>query len=278
MSKRRMCSGHRKGSGIKMKALILRGLGIECELEMRRAFEKADVFESVEWLTLSDFFQSNGQAQSSLNLNKGDWVGIPGGFSYSDHFGSGRLLSLQLQEAKFFEQIEAAGAHVLGVCNGFQILCQAGVFGTSTRLEANQQRSFVNRWTSLELADSGANDVANDKVDKVTTPQKAQWHFPVRHGEGNLQFDELPSQVKRFLVYADDFDNGSKERTAGLTGKRGESLYVGLMPHPEVALKRFDEPDRFGTDHFSHHRDRINSEAGDGLQFLQSLFKKGLSL
>lgn len=248
-----------------MKALILRGLGIECELEMRRAFEKTEVFETVEWLTLSEFFQ----LKSNLKLNSGDWVGIPGGFSYSDHFGSGRLLSLQLQEARFFEKVESAGAHVLGVCNGFQILCQAGIFGDKTKLVHNKQRSFVNRWTSLALAGSQQHKNKEQDAQKL-------WHFPVRHGEGNLQFESLPPTVKRFLVYADDFDNGSKDRTAGLTCKRSESLYVGLMPHPEIALKRFDEPDRFGTDHFSHHRDRINSEAGDGLQFLQALFQKGL--
>jgi phosphoribosylformylglycinamidine synthase len=238
-----------------MKAFILRGLGIECELEMRRAFEETKVFDSVEWLTLSELVQNPTIGEIPQT---GDWIGIPGGFSFSDHFGSGRLLSLQLQEIDFFQKLESRGVNVFGVCNGFQVLCQAGIFGKDTSLEANRQRSFVNRWTQLE-------DTSGDKK---------TWKLPVRHGEGNLQFGILPEGVKGFLKYIGDFKNGSKEDTAGLIRRNGDSLWVGLMPHPEIALKRFDDPDRFGTDHFSHHRDRIDMEEGDGLRMMKAMFQR----
>ena len=236
-----------------MKAFVLQGRGIECEQEMKRAFEATQAFESVQYLNVNELFED----VSLLNdMQKNDWVGIPGGFSYSDHFGSGRLLSLDFQAAGLWEAFEDRKVNVLGICNGFQILTEANVFGESVRLEHNLDQGFIDRWVFTQCADE-------------------VYKLPIRHGEGNLQYESLVAEAKVVLKYSDKrFDNGSKERGAGLSVRKGESLWVGMMPHPEIALKRFDDPDRFGADHFVQHRERLENEEGDGLKLLKQIVQR----
>jgi len=198
------------------------GEGIECEKESRRLFLASPDFEVFD-LSVAELLQKD----FNLEVKKNDLFFIPGGFSFADHFGSGRLLSYLLQEKAFFNSVIDGGGHLMGVCNGFQMLCQAGLFGENVELKKNRQGSFCNRWVQVKW-------------------QENEFCFPVRHGEGRLTVEgALASHVESFLHYNDpSFDNGSFEQIAGLKAKIKESYLWGMMPHPEIVLRSIDEPNR----------------------------------
>jgi len=244
-----------------MKAYILKGFGIECEQEVARALRACEVFESVEFFELPKDIASleAGPAGASYPLpafQKGDCFVIPGGFSYSDHFGAGKLLAAKFKELKLMEKLGESEVNILGICNGFQIMCETGCFGDGVELHRNIPHGFQNRWVEL-LSPWG------------------QGSMPVRHGEGRLVLknEKLPPQTKKLLKYVDEnFENGSFEKTAGLISFHKSAWRIGMMPHPEIALSKMDHPDRFGSDHFEQHRAKLFAEAGDGLQLLKNIF------
>lgn len=236
-----------------MKAFVVRGYGIECEEEMRRAAMATNCFESVEDFILPKFFNS---PQRVWPFTKNDWILLPGGFSYSDHFGSGKLLALRLLEAGFFNAAYSQGSHFFGACNGFQILVEAGAFGSNVKLNLNQPRGFCNRWVQLESHESSL-------------------RLPVRHGEGCLTVEgDLSKHVKSFLKYKDsEFTNGSKDNIAGLSAEWESSQIWGMMPHAEIALLKQDDPDFFACDFMPQHQESQSHLEGDGLKLLKNIFK-----
>ena len=238
-------------------AYVLKGWGIECEAEMKRAAQVTRVFPEVRDLVLPKLLAASSGGKIIWPFEKGDWILIPGGFSFSDHFGSGKLLALKLRDMGFFECFEDLDLNLFGVCNGFQVLTESGLFGHSTQLLANSPIGFKNRWISLKT-------------------DKENFRLPVRHGEGRLAWDgQLSPDVVPFLHYADDaFRNGSRDLVAGLYAKKGESLVCGMMPHPEIALSVLDDPNNFATDYFEHHREGLWGEEGAGLKLLKKIFKK----
>jgi phosphoribosylformylglycinamidine synthase subunit PurQ / glutaminase len=157
-----------------------------------------------------------------------DAVVLPGGFSYGDYLRCGAI-------ARFAPAMEAvvefanAGGLVLGICNGFQILCEAGLLPGVLR--RNESLSFVCRDVPLV-------------VERADTPFTARCHdgqaltIPVKHGEGNWYVDddgyaEVASRRQIVLRYAEPV-NGSRNDVAGVVNKRGNVM--GLMPHPEHAV------------------------------------------
>jgi len=157
-----------------------------------------------------------------------DAVVLPGGFSYGDYLRCGAI-------ARFAPAMEAVvefangGGLVLGICNGFQILCEAGLLPGVLR--RNESLSFVCRDVPLV-------------VERADTPFTARCHdgqaltIPVKHGEGNWYVDddgyaELASRRQIVLRYAEPV-NGSRNDVAGVVNKRGNVM--GLMPHPEHAV------------------------------------------
>ena len=236
-----------------MKAFVLKGLGIECELEMMRALKLTELFSEVSYLNIPKLLAG---AENMPAFEKGDSVVIPGGFSYSDHFGAGKLLASKLKEIKFFETLDSKEVNVFGVCNGFQIMCEADCFGEGVSLKSNLPYGFQNRWVKL----------------KSTWGEAA---LPVRHGEGRLvlKANKLPENTKVCLSYDDEsFDNGSFEKIAGLVSRKGSSWRMGMMPHPEIAVSKMDHPDKFGTDFLQENRDRRYAEEGDGITLLKQIF------
>jgi phosphoribosylformylglycinamidine synthase subunit PurQ / glutaminase len=163
-------------------------------------------------------------------LPRVDGVVLPGGFSYGDYLRCGAI-------ARFAPAVEAVGTFaadggpVLGICNGFQILCEAGLLPGALR--ANESLSFVCR------------DVAV-RVERTDTPFTSRCTegdrlvIPVKHGEGCFHADEellaeLEAADQVLLRYEEGHNpNGSVGDIAGVTNAAGNVL--GLMPHPEHAV------------------------------------------
>ena len=166
-------------------------------------------------------------SDTSLPAGTGAVV-LPGGFSYGDYLRCGAIARVApVMDA--VRRFAADGGPVLGICNGFQILCEAGLLPGVLR--PNRQLEFV------------CADVAVT-VESTATPFTAvcalgaELVIPVKHGEGCwVADDELLRQVvdrdQVVLRYVDDV-NGARDRVAGVANERGNVL--GLMPHPEHAV------------------------------------------
>ncbi|WP_344685156.1 phosphoribosylformylglycinamidine synthase subunit PurQ [Saccharopolyspora taberi] len=164
-----------------------------------------------------------------------DAVVVPGGFSYGDYLRCGAI-------AKFApvmtEIVEAAGKGmpVLGVCNGFQVLCEAGLLpGVLTR---NEGLHYVCRdqWLKVEN---------NSSAWTTRYEQGAELLVPIKHGEGNYVadeavLDELEGEGRVLFRYAGENPNGSRRDIAGITDARGR--VAGMMPHPEHAIDPLTGP------------------------------------
>jgi phosphoribosylformylglycinamidine synthase subunit PurQ / glutaminase len=160
-----------------------------------------------------------------------DAVVLPGGFSYGDYLRCGAIARFSPATAAVREFAEAGGL-VLGICNGFQILCEAGLLPGA--LLRNESLRFVCRDVRLTVE---RDDLAFTR--RCTAGQRLV--MPVKHGDGRyLAPDDLdPAQV--VLRYLDD-PNGSSEGIAGICNEAGNVM--GLMPHPEHAVDPL-----LGSDH-----------------------------
>ena len=166
---------------------------------------------------------------TSSQLPEGiEGVVLPGGFSYGDYLRCGALARVApVMDA--VRRFADDGGNVLGICNGFQILCEAGLLPGVLR--ANRQLEFVCADVTLTVESTATPFTAG------CTPGD-ELVIPIKHGEGCwVADDELHGQlVERgqvVLRYVDDV-NGSRDRVAGLANEAGNVL--GLMPHPEHAV------------------------------------------
>jgi phosphoribosylformylglycinamidine synthase len=153
------------------------------------------------------------------DLGGADAIVIPGGFSYGDYLRAGAI-------ARFAPAMEAVsdfaagGGPVLGICNGFQVLCESGLLAGALLL--NEELRFVHR--QVELLDSDGERLS----------------IPVKHGEGRFWapeavLDELDANGQVAYRYAPGHNpNGSARDIAGVRNEAGNVL--GLMPHPEHAV------------------------------------------
>ncbi|HEU0104171.1 MAG TPA: phosphoribosylformylglycinamidine synthase subunit PurQ [Mycobacteriales bacterium] len=165
-----------------------------------------------------------------------DAVVLPGGFSYGDYLRAGAIASVSPVMATIKEQARG-GLPVLGICNGFQVLCESHLLpGALTR---NQGLRFINRDQRLRIAQKATAWTA-DLADEVTVP--------VKNGEGayvadERTLDELEAQGRVIAYYAGGNPNGSLRGIAGISNAAGN--VVGIMPHPEHAVEHLTGP---GTD------------------------------
>jgi len=204
---------------------ILRGEGIECENELARMLTQLG--HHCEFWDLPRLLQNPEQTLNELQ--KGDWVFLPGGFSFADHMGSGRLLAFELNEIKFFEKVFLKEANLWGICNGFQVLVASGVFG-DVELKHNE---FQGRPSQFE-----------DKWVKLYSPiLREEYFYPARHGEGCLKVNRLAPNTETFIRYLEGWSNGSDEDIAGLIRQVGKSTVIGLMPHGEILNRPEQSPD-----------------------------------
>jgi phosphoribosylformylglycinamidine synthase len=172
------------------------------------------------------------------DLKDVDAVVLPGGFSYGDYLRAGAIAA----RAPLMQDVVARareGLPVLGICNGFQILCEAGLLpGALTR---NSHLHFRNRDQVLQV----------ERADTVWTADYAEGQrivIPVKNGEGRFvaadaDLDRIEGDGLVLARYVDGNPNGSSRDIAGVTSENGR--VVGLMPHPEHAVEDLTGP---GTD------------------------------
>jgi phosphoribosylformylglycinamidine synthase subunit PurQ / glutaminase len=157
-------------------------------------------------------------------------VVVPGGFSYGDYLRTGAIASLAPVMSSV-AQFAAAGGPVLGICNGFQILCEARLLPGILR--PNRQLEFV----------CGDASVRVENADSIVLGRCAvgqELVLPVKHGDGAWytnegSFVQLAARGQIVLRYTEDV-NGSLGNVAGVVNETGNVL--GLMPHPEHAVDR----------------------------------------
>lgn len=153
---------------------------------------------------------------------------LPGGFSYGDYLRCGAIASLA-PAMDAVRRFAAAGGPVLGICNGFQILCESGLLpGT---LRPNRQLEFVCRDVAIIVENA-------DSLFTRRCEHGQELVLPVKHGEGAWFADDdtlagLVARGQVVLRYCDDV-NGSLGNVAGLVNEAGNVM--GLMPHPEHAV------------------------------------------
>ena len=158
-----------------------------------------------------------------------DLVMLPGGFSYGDYLRSGAVARFAPMMAEVIRFANAGGL-VLGICNGFQILCEAGLLpGALTRNES--MRFICEQRTLLEVT-------STNTPFSVAFQSGQTIELPVAHGDGNYQasetvLDELEANDQIIFRYKTEL-NGSRRNIAGICNK--ERNVLGMMPHPERNL------------------------------------------
>ncbi len=163
-----------------------------------------------------------------------DCLVLPGGFSYGDYLRAGAIARFS-PVMRAVEGFAGRGGLVIGICNGFQILCEAGLLpGVLMR---NDHLQFRCQWAQLRVENSDTSFTRTAQTGDVLT-------VPISHGEGNYHADEallqeLESNGQVVLRYCtgdgeittDANPNGSARNIAGIVNSRGNVL--GMMPHPE---------------------------------------------
>jgi phosphoribosylformylglycinamidine synthase I len=178
------------------------------------------------------------------DLHGVDAVVLPGGFSYGDYLRCGAI-------ARFApimsEVIDAAGRGlpVLGICNGFQVLCESHLLPGA--LIRNDVRRFVCRDQALRIENNRTAWTSQFDADQEVV-------IPLKNGEGGYvadhdTLDRLEGEGRVVARYLDDNPNGSYRDIAGITNEAGN--VVGLMPHPEHAVEPLTGPTTDGLAFFT---------------------------
>lgn len=199
-----------------MKFAVIVFPGSNCDVDMYHAI-KDELGEEAEYVW-----------HDSDSLDGYDGILLPGGFSYGDYLRTGALARFSKVMKEVVKAAEA-GKPVLGVCNGFQILLEAGLLPGA--MKRNESLSFICRPVELKVEN-------NQTMFTAAYQQGEMISIPVAHGEGNYYCDEetlakLKANQQIVFTYQQN-PNGSLEDIAGIMNERGNVL--GMMPHPERAV------------------------------------------
>ncbi len=208
-----------------MKAAVVVFPGSNCDRDLAVAIEKVTGSAPVM------VWHGDGELPAGLDL-----IALPGGFSYGDYLRSGAM-SARSPVMQAVIRAAGEGRAVLGVCNGFQVLTEAGLLPGA--LMRNAGLDFVCRDVALTVANSQTMFTAKYEAG-------ATIRIPVAHHDGNYVADEatldrLEGEGRVVFRYAEAV-NGSARNIAGIVNDSGNVL--GLMPHPE----RLIEAEQGGTD------------------------------
>ncbi len=225
------------------KVCILRTAGTNCDKETAFAFVKAQA--------QTELVHINQLIAKEKKLDDYHILAIPGGFSYGDDLGAGKILANELK-FKLIDSLKkfiSDGKLIIGICNGFQILVKSGIlpgnadFKQQASLIINDSGKFEDRWIYLK-----------SPVTSHQSPVKCIWtkdlpeviYLPVAHGEGKFiveneaVLEKLKNNGQIIFQYCGqdgklsgypDNPNGSINNIAGICDETGRML--GLMPHPE---------------------------------------------
>ncbi len=234
---------------MKVRALVLTGFGINCDVETAVAFERAGA--AAERVHLNTLIAEPDRLEACQVF------AAPGGFSFGDDVASGRILAnrLRYRLGEALTRFVDRGGLVIGICNGFQVLVGMGLlprFDGALRQDAslthNDSGRYEDRWVHL-APDPGTRCVWLRDVDRFPAP--------VRHGEGKfvprdaavLERLAANGQIALRYVMPDGAPargafpanpNGSIDDIAGICDPTGRVF--GLMPHPEAYTERFHHP------------------------------------
>jgi phosphoribosylformylglycinamidine synthase len=207
--------------------------------------------------------------ESSTLLDGAQLLTIPGGFSFGDDLGAGRILAARLGAVlgDAIRRFHDRGGLILGICNGFQVLARAGLLpggdSAPATLAHNDSGRFESRWVRLKVEPGACAFLSG----------REPIELPVAHGEGKFLMTDEPA-IERLeaagqivLQYADEDDkptqsypanpNGSARAIAGVCDPTGRIL--GLMPHPERHIEPLQHP------RWTRHRGKL-PPVGDGMR------------
>jgi phosphoribosylformylglycinamidine synthase subunit PurQ / glutaminase len=191
--------------------------GSNCDVDMYHAM-KDELGEEVEYVW-----------HDAENLDEFDGILLPGGFSYGDYLRSGAIARFS-NVMKAIMKAAEQGKPILGVCNGFQILLEAGLLPGAMR--RNNSLKFICRPVELRVENNETMFTSAYEKGEIIT-------IPIAHGEGNYYCDEetlnkLIANRQIVFRYHNENPNGSLEDIAGIINEKGNVL--GMMPHPERAV------------------------------------------
>jgi phosphoribosylformylglycinamidine synthase I len=208
-----------------MKVAVVTFPGSNCDHDLYKAVQQVGSEPTFVW-------------HRDRGLDGFDAVMLPGGFSYGDYLRAGAIarMSPVMEDVVAFAD---RGGPVLGICNGFQILCEAGLLPGA--LMKNASLRFESRDVLLRVENTGNLFTADYEIGDVL-------RIPIAHGEGNYQADQatlerLEGEGRVAFRYVDASGaatdaanpNGSLHNVAGIVNERGNVL--GMMPHPERAME-----------------------------------------
>lgn len=237
----------------RVRAIILRTAGTNCDRETAFAFEEAGAE--------ADLVHVNELTRREKNLDSYQIIAIPGGFTYGDDIASGKILANELKFRHYgaLRKFINSGRIIIGICNGFQALVKAGLLpdlsGDGETIEStltlNDSDKFEDRWVYLKqvrVQGKGYRCIWTEGIDRVI-------QLPVAHGEGKFipKNRNILNRMKNLgLVVFEYVDgagkrapypycpNGSVENIAGICDPTGRIF--GLMPHPERHIGACQHP------------------------------------
>ncbi|MBA3025797.1 MAG: phosphoribosylformylglycinamidine synthase subunit PurQ [Sulfurimonas sp.] len=206
-----------------MKVSILQFPGTNCEYDTQHAFEDLGASTEIIW------------HKSETIPADTDLLVVAGGFSYGDYLRSGAIAKFS-PVMRAVKEYASKGGKVLGICNGFQVLTEAGLLPGA--LKRNEHLHFISKHHHLKV-------INNDNIFLEKLNENDVVNIPIAHHDGNYYIDqnglkELYANNQVLLKYSDaegndKNPNGSVDSIAGICNK--EKNVFGLMPHPERAME-----------------------------------------
>ena len=195
---------------------IVRFLGTNCDEDVKK------------WVVSKSYEAEYLWFEDQFNVDDFDKIIIPGGFSHGDYLRCGALAA-QTPVMKSIREFAKKEKPILGICNGFQILCEAGLLPGA--LLQNESLKFKDEWVELKINQNKTAFSQDSFTDQVV-------RLPIAHGEGKFYaagetLKKMQENEQIWLTYKNN-PNGSVLDIAGITNENKN--VCGLMPHPERAL------------------------------------------